>query len=165
MTQLRHDRPILKYLDNLTREIRKGQIFPAAGPPERPKGNNIPDRLTRSRDDASYNRVLAEYESLPENSQMVIGSLISATVVISNARLNLLETLRTLNNPKRQAAYDEAFVSLCEASASFEEACQREVAEGNSPTRKWWAKLRVSLGQEWEPFEEADQLIKDARRR
>lgn len=164
MAEIRHDRPILKYLDNLRRENQRASMLEHS-PTLQPKTDkSAPRRLQQPRNETAYTRHIETFDLLPELSKAAIGQILDDANALNEARMVYIESIGSRKHTgKRKAKYDEAYASLRAACAAYNVRCKAELRDGKSISREWWARLRVVMGAEWEPFEEIDEFIKETR--
>jgi hypothetical protein len=163
MTKLRHDRPLLRYLDNTAREYRKLQALPyfAIQSQKAP----LPERryVYKEKNQAAFDQAMKTYDLLPVEAQASISDLIETAQAILDARLTLFQSMKSLSSKKNLMALDQAKNDCRAACVAFNKVCAEVRVNGVSPARSWWAKFRLSMGPEWENFLEIDEFINQTR--
>ncbi|NCN84404.1 MAG: hypothetical protein GW808_10915 [Sphingomonadales bacterium] len=162
MSKIRHNRPYLRYLDNLRREMKVASGPSSLQQPVLKSEKTIPQRLLRERDEKAYNRHIEAFDTLPENSQKALDHLFDGANTLLEARFNYIESIGTRKRvAKRKLALEEAYEKMRLACAAYNLHCNNERRKGKPYTREWFAKLRTIMGSEWTHFEEIDELIKE----
>jgi hypothetical protein len=164
MTKLRHDRPILRYLDNLRRENDLA-LAPIVTRPISKAEKPAARRLLRPRDEGAYERHIDAFDRLPEQSRNVIDRLFEQANVLLNARMEYIQSIGTRKNMgKKQVRYQHELNGFRDSCIAYNRHCASQTRDGKSPAREWFAKLRVIMGSEWTHFEEMDDTIAETRR-
>lgn len=164
MSEIRHDRPIFKYLDNLRRENQPNATSNIFAASKSSTEESVPRRLTQPMDEKAYARHFQKFDELPEQSKAVIANLVEVANSYIQAQLEYIESIGNgKRTGKRKSKFEAESASLRGACEVFNLHCEAELNDGKSATRDWWAKLRVVMGAEWAGFEDIDELIKENR--
>ncbi|MDE1918885.1 MAG: hypothetical protein KGJ57_22920 [Sphingomonadales bacterium] len=166
MTQIRHDRPILRYLDNMRREYQRDDIYNIySAAPKNKIDKKSPRRLKKDLNERAYSAHMDSFIRISETSQAAIGIMLDRANDLLNARIEHIKAIGARKNvSKYEALSKSAQNALMAACAEYNAVCNHEVRGGKSPAREWFAKLRVIMGKEWEAFEEMDEFIKETSR-
>lgn len=164
MTKRRHDRPILRYLDNLRRENSLSRALDSTPTTSKPE-KAAPRRLLRPRDEGAYERHINVFDGLSEQSRAVIDKMFEQANVLLNARMEYIESIGTRKHMgKKQSRYEQELELFRLSCIAYNRHCVSETRDGKSPAREWFARLRVIMGSEWTHFEEMDDIISETRR-
>ena len=126
MTKLRHDRPALRYSDNVRRELQRLSLPGAAAPVEVTK--TTPRRLLRPRDDKAYDKHLAAFNQLPEGARTTLDQLFSQAGQMMGSRLVYVESIGTRKrHAERSSAYEADKQALHAACRIYNAHCRDDV--------------------------------------
>jgi len=169
MSRIDHNRPSLRYLDNLRRELSRVPLIsqPAWALPQAPV-RPAPTHQPQARPAASaaaYERHIQRFDALTQEQQQVLDHMINAYGALIDARLAELEVFLEpgKRRKERRAAREKAERVVSNACSAFHKQCRLEAAGGKSPTREWYRKLLTLLGPERTHWEELEIIIKETR--
>lgn len=162
MSYIRHDRPLLRYLDNIRRESKS--YFPTSIA-KNAKRNSKSVILKNQNNNTSRDQYILHihlFDSLAESSKTIIEKMIDNFNVVVVTRVEYIKSISSSKNRKNsKLLYDNAQSSLRDCCLEYNSICRDELKYGSSPTKEWFSKLRLVLGSDWLAFEELDQIIRE----